>query len=113
MFKEKITREKGLNAMESVMEELKKADEIASAIATALSIIDCTIELNEDKVDIIAFLITSELREIFEKHGMSLDDDEEEDEEECEEEYIDEDEIFDGDFEDFLNYVLGMNNKIR
>lgn len=110
MFKEKITKEKGLKAMESVMEELKKADEIASAIATALSIIDCTIELNEDKVDIIAFLITSELREIFEKHGMSLDD---EDEEECEEEYIDEDEIFDGDFEDFLNYVLGMNNKIR
>ena len=110
MFKEKITKEKGLKAMESVMEELKKADEIASAISTALSIIDCTIELNEDKVEIIAFLITSELREIFEKHGMSLDID---DEEECEEEYIDEDEIFDGDFEDFLNYVLGMNNKIR
>lgn len=111
MFKEKITKEKGLKAMESVMEELKKADEIASAIATALSIIDCTIELNKDKVEIIAFLITSELREIFEKHGMSLDMDE--DDEECEEEYIDEDEIFDGDFEDFLNYVLGMNNKIR
>ena len=104
MFKEKITKEKGLKAMESVMEELNKADEIASAISTALSIIDCTIELNEDKVEIIAFLITSELREIFEKHGMSLDIDD--DEEECEEEYIDEDEIFDGDFEDFLNYIL-------
>ena len=106
MFKEKITKEKGLKAMESVMEELKKADEIASAISTALSIIDCTIELNEDKVEIIAFLITSELREIFEKHGMSLDIDDDDDEEECEEEYIDEDEIFDGDFEDFLNYIL-------
>ena len=36
---------------------------------------------------------------------MSLDIDDD-DEKECEEEYIDEDEIFDGDFKDFLNYIL-------